>query len=172
MKIKLNIMSRKSVEDAIADVEKYKAKVQKLSEELPKVLADYGMVGASTRFNASIYDVLWSGLPRNNANISVSAEPTDNGWRVLAHGDEVCYIEFGAGVYFNGAESYLGTRPPGIDGIGQHGDMGRQTLWGFYDGDDVVLTHGTPAQNCMYYTAQEIRGRIAETARSILNGND
>lgn len=173
MKINLTVTSKKSVVNAIKDVGKYKAKLEKLKEELPKVLAMYGMVGASTRFNSAIYDVLWSGQP-SDTNIFVTAEPTDKGWRILAHGDEVCYVEFGAGVHFNGMESYLGERPANIDGIGQRGQgLGMQDLWGFYGADHkVYLTHGTPAQNCMYYTVQEIRGRIVETARSILNGND
>ena len=36
----------------------------------------------------------------------VSVEPIKNGWKIVASGDSVFFIEFGAGVYFNGPEPY------------------------------------------------------------------
>lgn len=166
-------MRRSELQDAIKRLNEYRGKVARLKEELPKVLATYGMVGASTRFNDASYDILVNGTP-TETNIFVTAEPTENGYRVVANGREVCFVEFGAGVFYNGGESYLGTRPAGVVGIGEYGKgYGKRRAWGFKnEADELVLTRGTPAQNCMYYTAQEIRGRIAETARSILNGND
>lgn len=159
--------------DAIKRLYEYRRKVARLKEELPKALAEYGVTEAQTLYGKGVYDILLSGQ-FSQPNISVSAEQRENGWAVVANGKEVCFVEFGAGVYYTGGESYLGTRPPGIVGIGQYGKgHGKQNAWGFKDADgEVYITQGTPANNTMYFTAKAMRERIEETARSILNGND
>lgn len=170
MKVKINALSMTSVYDALFDLEKFRKKLEKLATELPKALAAYGMVGASTRFEAGVYDILLSGS-WSTPNIWVSAEPIENGWRVVANGEEVCFVEFGAGVWYNGNNSsYLGRRPQGIVGIGQFGKkQGQRDFWVFEEGNERIFTNGTPANNALYYTGQEIRRRIEEEARRILN---
>lgn len=170
MKVKINALSMTSVYDALFDLEKFRKKLDKLATELPKALAAYGMVGASTRFEAGTYNILLSGS-WSTPNIWVSAEPIENGWRIVANGKEVCFVEFGAGVYYNGGNSsYLGRRPKGIVGIGKFGKgHGKQDVWVFTEGNDTIFTQGTPANNALYYTGQEIRRRIEEEARRILN---
>jgi len=175
-KITINALSMTSVYDALFNLDKFREKLEKLATELPQVLATYGMVGATTRFAEAPYNILPSGS-WDYPNIMVTAEPfsTDDkaGWRVLANGKEVCFVEFGAGVYYTGGNSaYLGRRPKGIVGIGQYGEgHGKQDMWVYKDKatGEKIFTHGTPASNAMYYTGQEIRNRIAEEARRILN---
>lgn len=170
MKITINPMSPSSVANAYECIEKYIAKVKRLEAELPRVLAEYGATVAKANFASAPYDILLSGS-WSNANINVTAEQTDNGWRVLASGREVCFVEFGAGVWYNGGgETYLGTRPNGVVGIGEYGSgHGKQNVWVFGTGEDKTFTQGTPASNAMYYTAEELKRRIVDEARRILN---
>lgn len=170
MTITINPFSLTSIEKAQAQLDTFKAKLKRLETELPRVLAEYGATVAKANFASAPYDILLSGS-WSNANINVTAEQTDNGWRVLASGREVCFVEFGAGVWFNGGgETYLGTRPNGIVGIGEYGSgHGKQNVWVFGTGEDKTFTQGTPASNAMYYTAEELKRRIVDEARRILN---
>ena len=170
MIIKINPLSLVSIEKAQAQLEAFKAKLKRLETELPRVLAEYGATVAKANFAKAPYDILLSGA-FGHANINVTAEQTDNGWRVLASGREVCFVEFGAGVWYNGGgETYLGTRPNGIVGIGEYGSgHGKQNVWVFGTGDDKTFTQGTRASNAMYYTAEELKRRIVDEARRILN---
>lgn len=163
MKISINAMSKQSLEDAVKSVESFREKVVKLTELLPKALAEFGAVRAKVLYDESPYN-------EDPSNVSVRAEPTENGWLVLAEGEAVCFVEFGAGVHYNGNESYRGIRPPGIVGIGEYGDgRGKQDVWAYGKVKPVKWTHGTPASNSLYYTASEMEQRITETARKILN---
>lgn len=168
--IRINALSLMSIEKALADIEALKKKIKRLEEELPKQLAEFGKDYAQAEFNDALYDVLWDGEPLS-ASIVVSTDPTEHGFIVRADGAEVCYVEFGAGVFFESAGLvYEGERPPGIDGIGQHGELGKQELWTFQDGNgQTQVTYGTPPNNVMYHMGEEIRRRVEETARRILN---
>lgn len=169
--IQINALSLTSIEKAIADIEAFKKKLKRLEEELPKVLAEFGKDFAQAEYNNAWYDVLWDGEP-TSANISVTTEPVEHGFRVRADGAEVCFVEFGAGVFFEKAGLvYKGERPPEIDGIGEYGyGLGKNDLWSFEDSKkNRQVTYGTPPSNTMYYTGEEIRRRVEETARRILN---
>lgn len=168
--IRINVLSLASVEKAISDIEAFQEKLKRLEEELPKELAEFGVEYAQAAYDMSIYNVLWDNSS-STPNISVTAEPIEHGYRVLANGQEVCFVEFGAGVFFNGGGAYEGELPPGIVGIGEYGfGLGKNDVWAFDDANgERQVTHGTPASNAMYYTGEEIRRRVEETARRILN---
>lgn len=164
-----------SIDKAIAFIDKYINKVKRLETELPKVIAEYGAAQAQAKFDAAAYDVMVV-IPgktdvssiASHPSIDVHAEPTDTGWAVYAEGKEVCFVEFGAGVHFNGdGGNYLGNRPEGVVGIGEYGKgHGQQNAWGMPDGG---VTYGTPASNAMYFTTQDMREKIEEEVRRILN---
>lgn len=171
MKITINPLSIASIEDAKKDLVEYQDKLKKLAEELPKALAEFGAEYAQEAYNTTIHNVYWDGST-DPANISVTAEQTDNGWRVLADGAEVCFVEFGAGVYFNADGGGLFERPEGVVGIGEYGKgNGKNDVWAFGSGKNRKVTYGTPASNVLYYTAEEIKSRIEETARRILSND-
>ena len=169
-KVTINALSMTSIYDALFNLEQFKKRLERLKTELPKSLADFGKVYAQAAYNMNIYNVLWDNS-FETPHISVTTEPIEHGYRVLANGQEVCFVEFGAGVFFNGSGAYEGKLPPGIVGIGEYGyGLGKNELWAFKDAKgDKQVTHGTPASNTMYYTGQEIRRRIEEEARRILN---
>lgn len=172
MNIELDLRSFDSVNNAIKKMDAYTEKLKRLAKELPEVLAKFGINGAFVRFSSATYDVLteFSGGTSSKPYIMVSAVPRENGWSVEAKGKEVCFVEFGAGVHFNGAESYLGTRPPEMFRIGEYGEgHGKQDKWVFGHRPNHKWTYGTQASNALFYTAQEMRRRIEEEARRIMN---
>lgn len=178
MVLKLNVLDARSIDEAIKKIDKYIEKLKRLETELPKALCEYGAVQAQAKFDYAVYDVYAGSAfepevgTGGGTDIEVHAEPIDNGYAVIANGEKVCFVEFGAGVFYNGGgESYKGTRPEEIAGIGEYGlGKGKKNSWYFTDEFGVVhKTHGTPASNAMYFTSQDMREKVEEIARRILN---
>ena len=119
-KIKLSLNSR-SIDRAVKELETYKTWVDKKSAELTYRLALIGAHEASVRFTTAMYDGI--------NDVSVSLEPTDKGYKILAEGEAVCFIEFGAGVHHNGKEPYP-NRPKEVAKIGEYGKgRGKRDTW-------------------------------------------
>ena len=149
--IKNAIKELKAYRDSI-DVKKYR-----LLEELTKI----GLREASIRFTTAIYDGV------NDS--SVRAELTHFGYRIVAEGKAVAFIEFGSGVYHNPGEPYPNPRPDGIVGIGEYGKgLGKRQAWGYKDETgELVITHGNPAAMPMWYASEEMRNAILKTFKEV-----
>lgn len=77
-----------SYDAAIKEIEAYKKWVNEKSMELCKRLADIGLSVAQIYF-----------IPSNgNTDVTLSVEPLNNGYLLKADGEDVCFMEFGAGV--------------------------------------------------------------------------
>lgn len=150
-----------SIDKAIKELKAYDAWVRRKTTELTERLATIGAMEATIRFSRAYYD--------GGKDVAVSVEPIPNGWKIVASGQAVCFIEFGAGVYFNGSEPYPMPRPPGVAGIGEYGQgKGKQNTWGFYsDGGNLVLTHGTPAAMPMLHASWVMEQEISRIAQEV-----
>lgn len=157
-------LNGQSIDKAIAEVKEYKAWMHRKTEELAQRLAMIGMDEASIRFGTAMY-------PDHNSEVTI--EPTDKGWKIIASGEDVCFIEFGAGVYYNGSEPYPEPRPPGVVGIGEYGQgKGKQDAWGYYDDNgELVITHGTPAAMPMYHASRVMEQELLRIAREVFAGD-
>lgn len=149
-----------SIDKAIKELKTYQAWVKQKTVELTERLATIGAMEATIRFSRAYYD------GENDASVSV--EPIPNGWKIVASGKDVCFLEFGAGVYFNGSEQYP-DRPAEISKIGEYGQgKGKQDTWGFYDsGGDLVLTHGTPAAMPMLHASRVMEQEVLRIAQEV-----
>lgn len=149
-----------SINRAIKELQAYEAWVRQKTAELTERLATIGAMEATVRFSRAYYD--------GEKDVTVSVEPIPNGWKIVASGQAVCFIEFGAGVYFNGSEPYP-ERPAGVAGIGEYGKgKGKQNTWGYYsDSGDLVLTHGTPAAMPMNHAGRMIEQEIKRIAQEV-----
>lgn len=154
-------LSANSIDKALKDLQEYKKWVQQKTQELAERLADLGLYEASVRFAQAQYD--------GDNDVEVYTEPTAKGWKIVAQGRSVFFIEFGAGVHYNGSESYPNPRPSGIVGIGEYGQgKGKQDLWGFYDAaGDLVLTRGNPAEMPMYHAQKIMEENIRRIAKEV-----
>ena len=82
-------------------------------------------------------------------------------------------MEFGAGVYYNGA---VGSSPNPLGTelgftIGSYGlGNGRKEVWG-YTGEDgqIHLTHGAPASMPLYKAVQSVSRDIVRIAREVFS---
>lgn len=172
MKIKLKL-SQDSIGDAIREIEKYRDDVKEKTELVRKRVA--GILENMVRkgFNGPLYnDVLWEG--KKVPDVEVKVDHGDKVSVVMALGKEAVFVEFGAGVYYNGpVGSYPHPdTPPGIVAIGTYGHgYGAREVWGYYDeSGELKLTHGTPASMPMYFAAKIIAEEIPKIAKEVFGG--
>lgn len=154
-------LSPSSIDNAIKQLEQYKNNIDRKLDELTNRLALIGAKVAQVRFTNAIYD--------GKNDVHVSVEKTDKGYKIVASGQAVAFIEFGAGVYHNSHEPYPNPRPEGIVGIGEYGKgMGKRQAWGYRDDSDVLhITKGNPAAMPLWYASEEMRRTVEEIAREV-----
>ena len=156
-------LGAKSIDGAIKELQAYKAWVKEKTAELIRRLAEVGAAEAKVRFAAAQYD--------GDNDAVVSVEAIDRGYKIVAAGKSVFFIEFGAGVYYNGTEPYPEPRPAGVVGIGEYGKgYGKRKAWGFYDATgELVITHGTPAAMPMLHASRVMRQEMERIAREVFS---
>ena len=157
IKIELNTQS---IRKAYKEFMNYKAWVERKTEELAQRLADIGVQEAQYRFDNAQYD--------GDGKVEVSVVKTDNGYKVEASGQAVCFIEFGAGVYYNGTEPYPVPRPDGISKIGEYGrGQGKNKGWYFTKDGKRQYTHGNPAAMPMWHATKEMEAQLLNIAKEV-----
>ncbi len=133
-------------------------------------LSKLGIDTAGVNFKRAIYD---------GANdVEVSPEPEwqdDHTLFLCASGCAILFIEFGAGVHYAEpahpeASAFGAVR-------GEYGQgKGKRDSWGYYGepgtngrstGENLVLTHGNPANRSMYDAGEAMRAQILSTAREV-----
>ncbi|MBQ2768093.1 MAG: hypothetical protein IJF49_08480 [Clostridia bacterium] len=136
-------------------------------------LAEVGEQEARMRFAAAAYD--------GTNDVKVHAEPTADGYRVVAEGQAVAFIEFGSGILqppypADAAVSH----PRGVYGqgkgsnlngwvyVGEQGSSGVQ----MYDRhgspkEGVYRTKGNPPAAAMYHAVRAMRDAAPEIAREV-----
>ena len=161
MKLRVEL-SEQSVAQALKDVKRFQKRLETKKRLLIERLALIGAQEASIRFATAIYD----GVNDSTVNVRRIA----NGWAIVAKGNAVCFIEFGAGVYHNQSEPYPNPRPPGVVGIGEYGlGKGKRQGWVFKNGKEKIFTRGNPAAMPMWYATEEMRRSVLAVAREVFS---
>ena len=151
------------IERAIRELKHYKTGFLDREKRLIEGLAEIGLKEASVRFTTAMYD--------GTNDVSVRLDNTSNGYVIVAEGQAVAFIEFGAGVYHNGSEPYPNPRPNGIVGIGEYGKgHGKQKAWGYFDeSGELVITRGNPAAMPMWYASEEIKNSVLKVVKEVFS---
>jgi hypothetical protein len=154
-------LSASSIGDAVRELKAYRDSLEQREKQFLEELANIGVHEASVRFTTAMYDGM------NDSEVTL--ETIEHGYRIVAKGQAVAFIEFGAGVYHNSSEPYPKPRPDGIVGIGEYGHgRGKQSAWGFRDeSGELVITRGNPAAMPMWYASEEMRNSILKIARRV-----
>lgn len=154
-------LGKQDIDRAIKELKAYKQEFLKKEKQLLERLAEIGVREASVRFTTAMYD--------GTNDVSVRLDTTNNGYAIVAKGQAVAFIEFGAGVYHNTGEPYPNPRPEGIVGIGEYGKgKGKQKAWGYKnENDELVITRGNPAAMPMWYASEEMKNSILKVAREV-----
>lgn len=181
MLLYINPLDYQSVANAAKRVRNYCDKdLPEKANMLSKRIAEQCKGSASVYFTSAVYDLhAKTHQPMEKANITVTMRKIGKGVKspqyvVTARGKAVAFVEFGAGVYFNGNGSDR-PRPEGIVGIGEYGKgHGKQWSWAYRTGkfrkgggQEVRITAGTPAQPGMWLAAKEAREKLVNIAREV-----
>lgn len=167
-----------SVSACIREIEAYKKWVEAKTAELQERVATFIANYAGPIFNTSIADdtfkVVQGGQTTSEGprigNVRVYVENNGNTTLVIASGKDAVFMEFGAGVLYNGA---VGTSPNPLGSglgltIGSYGPNGAKYTWGFVGEDGQThLTHGVPASMPMYRATMAVVNNIVEIAREV-----
>lgn len=169
-KTKITIeLSEQGIDKAIKELADFKRdflkKVDLLREKVAERLADE----AKKDFTGAVVDDLIKGGQRY-AQVDVSVDKRGNITVVVASGEDAVWIEFGAGVYYNGSPG-SSPHPNGAElglTIGSFGKgNGKKETWGFYEDGELRLTHGTPARMPMARAVTTVCNEISQIAKEV-----
>ena len=177
-------LSPKDIDRAVKELRDYQTVFKEKCEEFRKRVAERIRWSAEQGFSQAVAgdtflkvsgDSVQQIGPTMVNGITVTTEDGDGYTLIMTHGKEAVFIEYGAGVRHNGAPGDS-PHPWGIQqgfAIGAYPlnhdppSYGVRNVWGYYDGDSIILTHGTPAAMPMYRGAEEAIRAIDEIAREV-----
>lgn len=151
-----------SIDAAIAELKSYSAWVKTKAEELARRLADMGAVNVSLGYSRAVY----TGL--NDISVTVEQRGV-NSYAIVANGEAVLFVEFGAGVTYG-----YGHPEPSVEGM----PMGPGTYpngkghwddprgWWIPGGEH---TYGNPPSMTMYLTAKDLRNQLESIAQEVFS---
>lgn len=168
--ITIDIFNPASIDAAVKEIRDYADWVKRKTDELRERVAYFIAKDASAVFNTAVADDL-IGEGAVIGSVDVVVEDNGNMTLVIANGEDAVFMEFGAGVYYNGS---VGSSPNPLGTalgftIGSYGKgNGRKEVWG-YRGEDgeIHLTHGAPASMPLYKAVQSVSRDIARIAREV-----
>ncbi len=156
------------IDRALKELSDYKKSLAEKTEIFRKRVAEELKDYAKQLFDAAEEDII-SGGNDGLEPVDVKVEEREGGLSVvLASGPDAVFIEFGAGVYHNGAAG-SSPHPKGREfgyTIGGYGKgFGKRKAWGYRDkSGQLIVTRGTEAMMPMLNAADrcaEIAARIA-----------
>lgn len=169
--IEIDVFDPSSISAAIIALDDYSRWIETRADELRERVAYFIAKDASAVFNTAVAeDDLREGTITGKVEVSVQPEG-DNVTLVIADGEDAIFMEFGAGVYYNGAVGGS-PNPLGVNlgfTIGSYGfGLGKREVWG-YTGEDgeLHLTHGTPASMPLYRALQSVRQDLVQIAKEV-----
>lgn len=162
-------LSARGISGAISELKAYKRDISQKTEAFRKRFAEEVAKLAQTGFDASYLDYLVDG-ETTPATVSVDVLNHGSTSFVTAYGEDAVWIEFGAGVYYNGSAG-SSPHPKGQElgfTIGSYGKgQGKRKVWGYYRDGELILTHGTPATMPMYNALKQACDNIWSIAREV-----
>lgn len=166
--VNINVFSPRSIERGIEKIERFIEALEKW-DELVERIAKIGFEVARSGFDFAVASSI------DDDPVDVQLVKINDGFQIQANGRSVCYLEFGAGVYYNGMGSYPVPLPPGIDGIGEHDTIadsgvskGIYQAWGYYNkSGELVITRGNPSAQAMYQAKVEMEKQAEQIIREV-----
>lgn len=170
--ITIDIFNPASIDAAVKEIRDYADWVKRKTDELRTRVAYFIAKDASAVFNTAVADDL-IGEGAVIGSVDVVVEDNGNMTLVIANGEDAVFMEFGAGVYYNGG---VGSSPNPLGAalgytIGSYGNgNGAKAVWGFKGDDGALhLTHGVPASMPLYRALQSVVNDIEQIAREVFS---
>ena len=177
MNVTVALGNRGSLRNAVNKIDKYTDGLPQKLFELCDKLTGLGMEAAKVTYQMygeTVYDLLipqeqFAQLGGVYLYVKGKIQDTFIDFALTATGENLLFIEFGAGVFFNSGGGKWAERPPGIANIGEYGKKrGRQRKWYFTDENGKSqATRGTPEQPGMFMASQEMRRKIEQVVKEV-----
>ena len=153
-----------SIDDYIRLLQDYKKQLRAKADLLARKLAEAGAEVVSVQYQVASY--------LGDKDVDVSVEERGPGsYAIVASGQTVLILEFGAGVTFGYGHPEPGEYGPGTYPGQKHAMTGRGWYLpksaGAHGGEH---TYGNPPSAAMYYTAKSLREVIEQAAREVFGG--
>lgn len=165
--IKMNL-SVGSVESVIKQIEEYK---QSLVFKTEQLLKELGKIGIQT-IDAKMSNIVGDSDPSHYAFVRISSYGNYSKATIILQGHDIGFIEFGAGIHYNGAAG-SSPHPKGQQmgyTIGSYGmGKGANDYWKYYDEDQgrFKTSQGTKAAMPMYNAEVEIMRQVKQVAKKV-----
>lgn len=171
-------LSQNSINEAIRQLKQYKEWITEKTYQLVKELAEVGIPVIDENMAKANYTYDAEGI-RSGSNtnhytyVKLRSFGDYNEAILIVEGKELMFIEFGAGIFYNG-EADTSPHPKGQEFsflIGSYGEgHGAQKMWGYYaDSGELILTRGVEAQMPVYKAEKEIKQKYIEVARKVFS---
>lgn len=164
-------LSQKSIENAIKELNQYKDELRRKNEEFVRKLAELGI----PIINQNIASVAGDSDKSHNTYIELNSFGDYSQATLVCEGKDLLFIEFGAGVHYNGSAGNS-PHPKGQEfgyTIGSYGKgQGKNDHWFYYaDSGESVMSHGTQATMPVYKASIEIKNQIRKIAKEVFGGS-
>lgn len=171
MNMTVDIFSSASVDAAIGQLRDYGKRMEARTSELVQEIAERIKTIASGAFASATGDDVIELGAQGALDVSVTVEKSgDSTAYVVATGKDAVFIEFGAGVHYNGSAG-ASPHPKGSElgfTIGSYGlGKGANDTWGFFYDGRVVHSYGTPSQAPLYNAFLEVRNELFKIAQEV-----
>lgn len=170
-------LSESGIQRLIDQLEEYSKSLESKAQRLRERIAEVIRWSAEDGFTTALTSDIFTGGEPPLSDVMVTVEDDGDLTIVIAQGEQAVFIEFGAGVYYNGGEGMVGKSPHewGEEKgflIGEYGiGHGKQNVWALPGStrEEPILTHGTPAAMPMYHGVQDALAVMADLAREVFS---
>lgn len=168
--MKVNItLSKKGIQSTIKQIENYRDNLVKKNEEFVKRLGEVGIPVIHENIAAAAGD----SDKTHDAYIKINSFGDYSQATLIVSGKDLLFIEFGAGVHYNGA---VGSSPNPMGAskgytIGSYGKgNGSKDSWYYYaDTGELVRSQGTQATMPVYKAGVEMRQKMLKIAKEVFS---
>lgn len=162
-------LSESGINNAIKQLNDYQKWIEQKTAQLIERTGQEIAAEAQSGFSSALVDDLLKG-GGHTPDVTVTTKNLGGVTLVIANGEDAVWVEFGSGVYHNTAVG-SSPHPKGSElgfTIGSYGKgMGKREVWGYYDNNELKLTHGTRAQMPMYNAVNTVCNRIGQIAKDV-----
>lgn len=169
-------LSVSSINNLKKQLQDYQKDLIRKCELFVKKLAEAGIPVIDENMAKAAFTVDDKGIqsganPEHNIQIKINSFGEYVRADLVVEGKELLFIEFGAGVYYNGAAG-SSPHPKGEEFgyvIGSYGKgHGVQKVWGYYaDTGELIPTHGVEATMPIYKASLEIAQNVVKIAKEV-----
>lgn len=169
-------LSVKSINKLIKDIKSYQTDFNKKMQIFVRKLAESGIPVIDSNMEKANFTYDSNGIQSgtdttHTTKVKVTSNESVVTAVLTAKGEEILFIEFGAGIYYNGSVG-SSPHPKGEEFgylIGTYGKgYGSKKVWGYYDDSGkLILTYGVEATMPMYRASLEMANNVVRIAREV-----